>query len=298
MIDLLRQMAIFAKTIDHGSFRGAARELKLSPSVVSHHISQLEEHLGVALIYRSTRKLSLTADGSKLLAATQNMLASVEGELLRLSSTAAEPSGELRITLPAVLSQSHFVEAIADFSARYPRIQLSLDFSDTRRGLIDDHFDMAIRMMPKFKASPTSRRLFTVRRRLVAATSYLAANPAVHHPNDLLSLDWLSLAPVQHVPLSFSQTKKQAVRVKPDVHLSTNDAQSLYRLARTGAGLAVVPEFLAQHDVKAGVMEFVLPDWQLPSIDIFAEWPANAPKHGLIHLALNDFSKTYAKGAL
>ncbi|MGI9502636.1 MAG: LysR family transcriptional regulator, partial [Geminicoccaceae bacterium] len=78
MIDRLRQMAIFAKTIDHGSFRGAARELRLSPSVVSHHISQLEEHLGVALIYRSTRKLTLTREGERLLAATRKMLEAVE----------------------------------------------------------------------------------------------------------------------------------------------------------------------------------------------------------------------------
>ena len=75
-------MAIFAKTIDHSSFRGAARELKLSPSVVSHHISQLEEHLGVALIYRSTRKLTLTREGERLLLEARNMLEAVESELL------------------------------------------------------------------------------------------------------------------------------------------------------------------------------------------------------------------------
>ena len=74
MIDQLRQMAIFAKTIDHGSFRGAAKELRLSPSVVSHHISQLEEHIGVPLLHRSTRKLRLTPEGERLLAAARNML--------------------------------------------------------------------------------------------------------------------------------------------------------------------------------------------------------------------------------
>jgi DNA-binding transcriptional LysR family regulator len=115
MIDRLRQMAIFAKTIDHGSFRGAARELRLSPSVVSHHISQLEDNLGVALLYRSTRKLTLTREGEKLLAATQKMLEAVEGELLDLSVSARTPSGELRITIPSVLSQSGFTDQIAAF---------------------------------------------------------------------------------------------------------------------------------------------------------------------------------------
>ena len=132
MIDLLRQMAIFAKTIDHGSFRGAARELKLSPSVVSHHISQLEEHLGVALIYRSTRKLTLTREGERLLLAARNMLEAVESELLELSLSGKEPSGELRITLGSILSQSQLTDIIADFSMTYPRIKIVLDYSDMR----------------------------------------------------------------------------------------------------------------------------------------------------------------------
>jgi len=143
MIDRLRQMAIFAKTIDHGSFRAAAKELRLSPSVVSHHISQLEESLGVALLYRSTRKLSLTSEGERLLVAARNMLQAVETELVDLSSSANTPSGELRLTMPSVLSQSHFTDRIAAFSKAYPRITLSLDFSDTRRALIDDGFDLA-----------------------------------------------------------------------------------------------------------------------------------------------------------
>ena len=88
MLDQLRQVAIFAKTIDHGSFRGAARELKLSPSVVSHHISQLEEHLGVALLYRSTRKLALTREGEQLLASTHPMLEVVEGAFSEILNTA------------------------------------------------------------------------------------------------------------------------------------------------------------------------------------------------------------------
>lgn len=155
MIDRLRQMAIFAKTIDHGSFRGAARALNLSPSVVSHHISQLEEHLGVALIYRSTRKLTLTKEGERLLVATRKMLEAVEGELFTISSQATAPSGDLRLTVPSVLSQSTITDRLAAFSCRYPRINLSLDYSDTRHALIDNGLDLAIRMGPNFTPSAT-----------------------------------------------------------------------------------------------------------------------------------------------
>ncbi len=182
MIDRLRQMAIFAKTIDHGSFRGAARELRLSPSVVSHHVAQLEESLGVALIYRSTRKLTLTPEGHRLLAATHKMLEAVEGELVDLSVSARAPSGELRITIPSVLSQSQFIEEIAAFSGAYPRIKLFLDFSDTRRALIDDGFDIAIRLGPKAKNTATSRKLFSVERKLVGSADYLSSRPVPDDP--------------------------------------------------------------------------------------------------------------------
>jgi len=293
MIDQLRQLAIFAKTIDHESFRGAAKELQLSPSVVSHHISQLEEHLGVALIYRSTRKLSLTREGERLLQATRKMLDVVEGELQRLSASADIPSGELRLTVPSVLSQSDIPDRIARFSNTYPRIKLSVDFSDTRRELIADGYDFAIRMGPKSRNSPTSRSLFTVQRRLVASSTYLASRSTVQKPNELMDLDWIALTPVQNVPVKFQKVGEKSVTIKPDAHMHTNDATALYRLARAGAGLAIVPDFLIEKDVADRIMQPILPDWELPSIDVFAVWPANAPKHGLIHLALNELRQPY-----
>ena len=292
MIDRLRQMAIFAKTIDHGSFRGAAHALRLSPSVVSHHVSELEESLGVALIYRSTRKLSLTPEGQRLLAATHKMLEAVEGELADLSQSASAPSGELRLTIPSVLSQSRFIEQIAAFSIDHPRIKLSLDFSDIRRDLIEDGFDIAIRMGPKAKTTATSRKLFSVERRLVASTDYLASRLAPDHPDDIADWDWLALTPVQNVPVAFTKAGGTQATIKPEARVFANDAQALYQLARAGAGLAIVPDFLADEDVARGAIEYVLPGWKLQTITVFAVWPSNAPKHGLIHLALDALGQT------
>ncbi len=289
MIDRLRQMAIFAKTIDHGSFRGAARELRLSPSVVSHHISQLEEHLGVALIYRSTRKLTLTREGQRLLTATQKMLDAVEGELLDLTATSAEPSGELRLTVPSVLSQSKLTDRIAAFSQQHPKIKLTLDYSDTRRALIDDGFDIAVRMGPKPQRSAASRALFQTERRVVASVDYLKDRPAPNTPKDLVDWDWLVLTPAMNIPMEFrNQDAKQTI--KPDARAYANDAQALYRLSRAGAGLAIVPAFLADQDIAQNRMQFVLPDWTMDPLHVYAHWPSNAPKHGLIHLALGALS--------
>ncbi len=291
MIDQLRQLAIFAKTIDHGSFRGAARELALSPSVVSHHVSQLEAHLGVTLIYRSTRKLKLTREGERLLSATHKMLEAVEQELLDLSATASEPSGELRITIPSVLSESPFTDAIATFSLSYPRIRLALDFSDVRKELIAGGFDVAIRMGVAPKQTPTSKVLFTVRRRLAAATSYLEGRPATHHPSDVEGWDWLMLTPAQTSGLTFNKAGARSAKIKPTPRLVSNDARSLYRLARSGRGLVVSPQFLVAKSISDGDMVDLLPEWELRPLAVFAEWPANVPKHGLVKLLVGELGR-------
>ncbi len=290
MIDRLRQLAIFAKTIDHGSFRGAARELKLSPSVVSHHISQLEEHLGIALIYRSTRKLTLTPQGETLLQASRKMLEAVESELLELSLTASKPSGELRLTLPSVLSQSHLTDLIAAFSMQYPRIKIHLDFSDMRKDLMDGGLDIAIRMGFKYQHSGASRKLFRVNRKIVAAVSYLCQHPEIKDPKQLSNYDWLELPQLQGVPLALRKPGSKKVTIRKSAHMYSNDASALYRLARGGAGLAAVPEFLAVDDVRAGIVAIVLPDWELDPVDVIATWPSNAPKAGLIKLFINELS--------
>ncbi len=291
MIDRLRQMAIFAKAIDHGSFRGAARELRLSPSVVSHHISQLEEHIGVALLYRSTRKLTLTPEGERLLGATRQMLDAAEGEFLALSGEATEPSGELRITVPSVLSQSGFIDALAAFSVSHPKIKLSLDFSDVRRELVEDGYDLAIRIGKGAKTSATSRTLFKIRRQVVASPTYLDDRPVPQNPKEIENWDWLVLAPAQNNQLVFQKPGITKSAIKPDFRASTNDAHALYRLSRAGAGISIVPDFLAKSDIESGRMCEILPDWTLPTIDVFAVWPANAPRHGLVHLALRELTK-------
>ena len=290
MIDQLKQLAIFAKVIDHGSFRKAANELRLSPSVVSHHVSQLEESLGTALLYRTTRKLTLTPEGQKMLVATQNMLDVVESEMEALSQSAQEPSGELRITAPSVLSRSRLTDALAAFASQHRRVRLHLDFTDARKELVGDGFDIAIRMRLNAKNSATTRVLFAVRRRLVAAPEYLQGLPTIDEPNDLLGCDWLVLSQFQNLPTTFKKAGMTNQKLKPRSQIQSNDAQALYHLAKAGAGLAVLPEFLAEADVQAGTMAYVLPTWEVDLAYAFANWPANAPKNGLIRMMLDELS--------
>ena len=126
-----------------------------------------------------------------------------------------------------------------------------------------------------------------MQRVIVGSADYLAGRVGLEAPETLLDCDWLVLSPVQKNPLRLEHSNTgEVVQIRPTPDLYTNDAQALYRLARAGAGLAVVPEFLAKSDVRSGGIVQLLSDWKMPPIWAFAEWHANAPKHGLIHLAL------------
>lgn len=280
MIDQLRQIAIFAKTVDHGSFRAAAQALQLSPSVVSHHVSQLEQQLGVALLYRSTRKLSLTSHGEQLLAAAREMIDAAESGLFAVANQSRQLSGELRVTMPAVLAQSELVDRVAAFTNANPNVRLNLDFSDLRREIISDGIDVAIRMGWLRDSALKARKLFDVDRKLVAARSYLKTRPDPASPQDLAGWNWVSLTQVPMKP-EFRKASQKSVRLRPDSRVSVNDAHALYRLSYAGAGLAILPAFLAGAGISAGVLQHVLPDWNVDSVGVFAVWPPNAPKEGL-----------------
>jgi DNA-binding transcriptional LysR family regulator len=282
MLDQLRQIAIFAKTIDHGSFRAAARALRLSPSVVSHHVTQLEKQLGTALIYRSTRRLSLTPDGERLLVAARAMIDAAEIGLHAVASETHQPSGMLRVTVPAVLAQSKLVDQLAAYAIAHPFVQLSLDFSDLRRELIGDGFDVAIRMGWLKDSSLMVRKLFDVQRRLVAAKSYLETRPDPASPEELSDWDWLELTPVGFKKMEFRKSGERTVISKPPSRISVNDALALFRLTRAGVGVAIIPEFLTEADVAAGNLRYVLADWIVEPVGVFAVWPSNAPKDGLV----------------
>lgn len=287
MFNELRQMAIFAKTIDHGSFRAAAKDMNLSPSVVSQQIASLENRLGTALLYRSTRNLSLTSDGERLLASAHKMLEAAEQGMEEISERTLNPSGELRITMPAVLAHSSLIAQLSDFLKQYPKVDLFLDFSDTRKNLIGDGFDIAIRMGWLEDSSFIARKLQYTNRKLVAATSYLKEHNKPEHPKDLEKLDWVELAAVQGKKEIFRNGERKSIVLKSGSRIIVNDAHALYEFARSGAGLAIVPEFLAEEDVKSGMMEYVLPDWHPEDLGIYAVWPQNATKNSLTKMLVD-----------
>lgn len=280
MLEHLRAMAVFAKTVDHGSFRQAAQELGLSPSVVSHHISRLEEQLGVALLYRSTRRLSLTRDGERLIESARAMVRAAEGGINLARDHAPELSGKLQITAPAVLAESPLAGQIARFMRAHPKVELSIDYSEHQRDVIAEGFDIAIRMGWLRDSSLRARKLYDAERVLLASPAYLKDRPAPVSPKDLEDWDWLHLNPVplRHV---FRHGSRKPVSVNPSPRISANNASALYHLSLNGAGLVAVPRYLAEPHLETGAIQIVLPEWQLGSVGVYAVRPHNTPRRGL-----------------
>lgn len=273
-------MALFAKTVEAGSFRAAATALGISASVVSHHVSQLEERLGVALLYRSTRRLSLTPAGKTLFGHAKEALAAAESGLNAIMRQAAEPVGELNLTLSAFFAHSTLLDDIAAFALAHPRVALSMRFSDTRLDLIHSGIDLALRIGALQDSSLKSRKLFDLERRLVVAADVFAARPRPRVPDDLLDWDWigLSMRP-NRKRLTHREGETRELEFTPRIVVDSIDAVS--QLACAGLGLATPPAFLVDAALDSGRLVEPLPDWRIDSLGVYAVWPPNAPRESL-----------------
>ena len=280
MLDRLRQLAIFAKTVETGSFRGAAKAFNLSPSVVSHHISRLEDNLGIALLYRSTRQLSLTEDGEKLLTSAQQMVAAAESGLDGISAGSLHPAGRLKLTAPAVLAHSGLIDGIAAFAVAHPKVDLDISFTDVRRNMIAEGIDLAIRMGWLKDSSLKSKKVGSEERVLLAAPSYLKGRDTPKAPSDLQSWQFVCLSGVGR-QFEFSNRSERKTTISATPRIVVDDAIALYRLVRAGVGVGTLPRFLAFDDLATGKVVHVLPDWKLKPLGIYAVWPPNTPRRSL-----------------
>ena len=283
MIDNLRSIAIFATVVDQGTFRAAALHLGLAPSRISQAVSDLEKDLGVTLLYRSTRQLSLTHEGQVLHGKATIMLNAAESGLDAINPVSKEPSGALRVTAPAFVTQTALMDTFAAFAQAYPKILLKFDFSDRQSDLIKDGFDVAIRAGWLENSDFLTRSIGQVDRLLVASPEYVDARPVPSHPTDLEPWDWIrfSMRPDQ---TEMTSPGGEATTITGKSHVSVNSADSLYELAVRGLGLTVVPEHLACRGINAGELVHVLPGWSLRPLGLHAVWPDQSRRENLTML--------------
>ena len=280
MLSQLRQIAIFAKTVEHGSFRAAADVLHLSPSVVSHHIAKLEEELGVALLYRSTRKLSLTSDGEALLVSAHAMIEAAEDFFSVATNQSTQLIGELNIAVPAVMQQTDLVNHMGSFAKLHSNVSMKIDFSDIRGNLIENGIDVAIRMGWLEDSGLKARKLYEVERYVVASANYVKSKPNKMTVEEVETWDWIEFSPVGFINLfNFAKDSKRVF--KPKSKIRVNSAFAMHQLVSNNNGLAALPEYMIKNEIASGQFVHILPDEKIPSLGVYAVWPANAPKGGL-----------------
>ena len=280
MIDKLRGIAIFSTVVDQGSFRAAALHLGLAPSRISETVSELEAFLGVTLLYRSTRQLSLTHEGTLLHAKALDMLEAAEGGLDAINPSSKEPRGLLRVTAPAFIKQTSLMDSFAAFSKTYPKVSLSFDFSDRPRALIKDGYDVGIRAGWLKDSELLTRNIGYADRLLVASPEYASAHPPPAHPDDLEAWDWIRFAVIAD-GTKLTNAEGEAVTVVGKSTVSVNAADALFEFAVRGLGVASIPENLAKRGFERGELVHILPSWTLRPLGLHATWPSHAQRENL-----------------
>ncbi|MEM7430701.1 MAG: LysR family transcriptional regulator [Pseudomonadota bacterium] len=275
MIEYLKSMAIFASVVEVGSFRGAASRLGLSPSVVSDHVSHLERELGVALLYRSTRSLSLTENGERLYPQASALVRNARQGLDQFSDVADAKLTKLRVAIPATMNCHPIVNRIASFARSHPGTLIHLHSSDRQADLQREGFDVAVRMGFFKDSDLKTRRIGNEHRLIVAAPAYLAEHDSIQTPSDLRKHSFVSFSLVPD-RIELKCAGKRRVEVWGETVVVADSAETARELAAAGLGIAALPFHSVQADIEAGRLRQVLPDWEEKTLPINLTWPKNA----------------------
>ncbi|PTS82047.1 LysR family transcriptional regulator [Pseudomonas sp. HMWF032] len=270
----LEAWAIFAKVAQTGSFVQAATELSLSQGTVSKAITRLEARVRSMLFHRTSRSMTLTDSGVIALEFANKILEEGLAVEAELTEQAVNLHGQVRVTAPMSFGLSYVAPALPGFMAQYPDIALDIDFSDALVDLIEQRFDLAIRIAKLSDSSLLARRLCTVRILLVGSPAYFEQHGRPRHPRDLAGHRALQYAyspkgeswRFQHPQHGeFTQTMHAPLRV--------NNAEALVPALHAGLGLALQPEFLAWQEIQSGRLETAIDDWEVEPIALHLVTP-------------------------
>ena len=263
----LNDLYYFSAVVEHGGFAAAERALGIPKSRLSRRISQLENELGVRLLQRSTRRFAVTDVGQSVNRHAQSMLAEAQAAREVVDRLSAEPRGVVRVSVPVGLAQQQIPALLPDFLARYPQVRVQMHVSNRRVDVINEGFDVAIRVRSKFDddGSLVMRSFGQIQELLVASPAYLdrAGRPtAPEQLHDHVTLTMSEDEVRQRWELQGADGETRRIDLKPRV--SGFDFPMLMALAKEGLGITMLPETLCAKAVRDGELEVVLPEWSLP----------------------------------
>jgi DNA-binding transcriptional LysR family regulator len=294
-MDRFQAFNAFAKVVELGSFAAAADRLAASTSAVSRQVAELEAHLEVRLLNRTTRRLSLTEAGQAFYERCVQLLADLEETEAAVRSEAVVPKGTLRITCGVTFGERHLAPAVAEFAGRHPQVAFDIDLSDRAVDLVEEGFDLAIRIGPVGQQALVARRIADTQLVCCAAPAYLASRPPLLTPDDLQ----------QHACLAYTYAAtasawtfeaRDGTRHTPRISFRhrANNGRMLAAMAVAGVGIALEPDFIVADEVRAGRLVRVLPDYQPPRSPVSAVYPSRRHLSAKVRSFVDFLAERYA----
>ena len=273
----LQAMEVFVNVVDSGGFTRAAEIMQLPKATVSTLIQSLEASLAVKLLHRTTRHVSVTADGAAYYERCLRILSDVRDAEESLSRTRLSPSGRLRVDVPTGLAASVLVPALPDFFTRYPDIQMEMGCSDRAVDLVEEGVDCAVRACQLVDSSLIARRVGILHFVTCAAPSYLERHGRPSHPDELtrhLCVNYFSSKTGKIVDWDFSRGAER-VQVALPGNIALNDTTAYTAAGLAGLGIVQMPNFLLEPLLADGTFEQVLAEWSSDSIPVHLVYPQN-----------------------
>lgn len=272
-MDKFLQMQTFNAVVDAGSFVKAADALEMSKAAVSRHVVEMEARLGVRLLHRTTRRLSLTDEGQVFYARSKELLAELDETEAEVSSRSEAATGLLRINAPFTFGILHLAPLWGEFKKLHPKVSLDITLSDRVIDLLEEGYDLAIRIAKLENSTLISKRLATTRVVLCASPQYLQQHGVPQHPGEL----------AQHAVIAYSYWSSRdewpfmgpqgPVSVKTNPCISTNNGDTCRAAALAHQGVILQPSFLVGQDLAAGTLVELMPQYRSIELGIYAVYP-------------------------
>ncbi len=285
----IEHLKLFVRLASSQSISMAGHELGLSPAVASAHINKLEEGLGVRLVHRTTRKVSLTEEGQAFLPYAEEVLASVEAARSAVGVGHANPTGTIRVTAPASFGRMHLIPALKGFMDQYPDLTVDFRFSDSIIDMVEGGFDVAIRVAELKDSTLVARKLAPDRRIVVASPEYLEKFGTPEHPQDLANHECINLMGMDNWVF---KTSDSTLCIRTSGRFRTDNGDAMRDATIDGVGISINSIWSVYQQLQRGELVEILSDYPL-AIDasIWAVYPSSR----LIALKVRAFIDYYAE---
>ena len=296
-MDRIEAIQAFVAVVESGSFVGAADRLKLSKALVSRQVALLEDQLGTRLLHRTTRRVSLTSDGDLFLARSRELLQQWQEAMDEVSHRAVKARGTLRINVPFSYGVIRLAPLWSKFMEQHPDVLLDITLSDRVTDLVDEGYDLAVRIGQLPSSSLVSRRLSSMRLKLCASSAYLKSHGMPDEPQDLarhrvLSYSLLSTGDVWTLSMRTDPGRIQTIEVKPAMR--SNNGDTCTQAAIAGQGIVLQPDFMVDEPLAQGRLIELLPQWQAQEFGVYAVYPTRRHLPAKVRLMIDYLAKRLA----